>query len=137
MTMTDMWTYEKKAAQKGYLTVAGIDEAGRGPLAGPVVSAAVVLPSAFTVPDVTDSKKLTPKKRDHLYEEIYDHALTIGIGIIDAIEIDRINILRASLLAMAISVENLKPSPDYLLIDGTFPIKSDLLKNLVSGIQNP
>ena len=121
-----MLTFEKKAEQKGFSTIAGVDEAGRGPLAGPVVSAAVVLPSAFPIPEVTDSKKLTPKKRDYLYEKIYEHAVTVGIGIVDSIEIDRINILRASLLAMAMSVENLKPSPDYLLIDGTFRITSNL-----------
>ncbi|MCP4350977.1 MAG: ribonuclease HII [Desulfobacterales bacterium] len=121
-----MWTFEKKAEQKGFSTIAGVDEAGRGPLAGPVVSAAVVLPPAFPVPEVTDSKKLTPKKRDYLYEKIYEHAVTVGIGIVDAIEIDRINILKASLLAMAMSVENLKPIPDYLLIDGTFRITSNI-----------
>ncbi len=121
-----MWTFEKKAEQKGFSTIAGVDEAGRGPLAGPVVSAAVVLPPDFSIPEVTDSKKLTPKKRDYLYEKIYEHAVTVGIGIVDAMEIDRINILRASLLAMAISVENLKPIPDYLLIDGTFQITSNL-----------
>ncbi|MCP4106186.1 MAG: ribonuclease HII [Desulfobacteraceae bacterium] len=121
-----MWTFEKKAEQKGFSTIAGVDEAGRGPLAGPVVSAAVVLPPAFPVPEVTDSKKLTPKKRDYLYEKIYEYAVTVGIGIVDAIEIDRINILKASLLAMAMSVENLKPRPDYLLIDGTFRITSNI-----------
>ncbi|MEA3429064.1 MAG: ribonuclease HII [Thermodesulfobacteriota bacterium] len=121
---SDQWFFEKKSIEKGFATVAGIDEAGRGPLAGPVVSAAVILPSSFSVPDVKDSKKLTPGKRCNLYEKIYEHAVSIGIGIVDSIEIDRINILQASLLSMAISVENLKPQPDYLLIDGKFKIPS-------------
>jgi len=122
----DLWTFEKKAVEKGFSKIAGIDEAGRGPLAGPVVSAAVILPASFSVPEVTDSKKLTPRKRDHLYEEIYEHAVSIGIGIVDSTEIDRSNILKASLLSMVISAENLVPCPDYLLIDGNFRISSGL-----------
>ncbi|MGA8181665.1 MAG: ribonuclease HII [Desulfobacterales bacterium] len=122
----DLWSFEKKAFQKGFSKIAGIDEAGRGPLAGPVVASAVILPVSFQVPGVTDSKKLTPKKRYYLYEKIYDKAVSIGIGIIDPIEIDRINILQAALTAMASAVENLAPQPDCLLIDGTFPIPSPL-----------
>jgi len=122
----DPWSFEKKSIEKGFATVAGIDEAGRGPLAGPVVSAAVILPSSFPVSDVKDSKKLTPKKRADLYEKIYEHAISIGIGIVDSIEIDRINILKASLMSMAMSVDNLNPQPDYLLIDGKFKIQSVL-----------
>jgi ribonuclease HII len=122
----DLWFFEKEAADKGCKDIAGIDEAGRGPLAGPVVSAAVILPKTFGDSDVTDSKKLSPKKRQRLYEVIYSHAVSVGIGIVDPVEIDRINILRASLLAMAMAVENLVPRPDYLLIDGTFPISTDL-----------
>lgn len=122
----DLWLFEKKAIEKGFSRIAGIDEAGRGPLAGPVVSAAVILPTSLQVSGIFDSKKLTPKKRDYLYEKIYDHAVSIGVGIVDPIEIDRINILKASLLAMAMSVENLVPQPDCLLIDGTFLISSNL-----------
>ncbi|MBW2010745.1 MAG: ribonuclease HII, partial [Deltaproteobacteria bacterium] len=117
---SDIWAFEKKAIKKGFSKIAGIDEAGRGPLAGPVVSAAVILPASFPVSGIRDSKKLTPKRRLDLYQEIYKHAITIGIGIVDPIEIDRINILQASLLSMAMSVENLEPLPDYLLIDGKF-----------------
>jgi ribonuclease HII len=124
--MKDLWYFEREATRKGCKDIAGIDEAGRGPLAGPVVSAAVILPTTFQNPDVTDSKKLTPKKRERLYEIIYDHAVSVGIGIVDPIEIDRINILQASLLAMAIAVKNLDPRPDYLLIDGTFRISSNM-----------
>ena len=122
----DLWYFEKEATQKGCKDIAGIDEAGRGPLAGPVVSAAVILPTTFHVPDVTDSKRLSPKKRERLFGEIYERAVAVGIGIVDPVEIDRINILRASLLAMAIAVENLDPQPDHLLIDGTFSIPSGL-----------
>ncbi len=122
----DLWSFENKAFQNGFSKIAGIDEAGRGPLAGPVVSAAVILPVSFQVPGVTDSKKLTPKKRYYLYEKIYDKAVSIGIGIIDPVEIDRINILQAALAAMVSAVENLVPQPDCLLIDGTFPISSPL-----------
>jgi ribonuclease HII len=120
----DLWAFEKKASEKGFSRIAGIDEAGRGPLAGPVVSAAVLLSDTFPVPDVIDSKKLTPKKRESLYDAIYTHAVSIGIGIVDPIEIDRMNILQASLLSMAMASENLNPQPDYLLIDGIFPIVS-------------
>ena len=122
----DLRYFENEATRKGCKDVAGIDEAGRGPLAGPVISAAVILPITFHNPDITDSKKLSPKKREHLYEEIYAHAVSVGIGIVDSIEIDRINILQASLIAMAMAVKNLDPPPGYLLIDGNFRIHSDL-----------
>jgi ribonuclease HII len=122
----DLWLFESKAIEKGFSYIAGIDEAGRGPLAGPVVSAAVLLPTSFHDPDITDSKKLSPKKRSYLYEKLYDQAVSIGIGIIDNIEIERINILNAALLSMAISVKNIRPQPDYLLIDGKFRIPTDL-----------
>jgi ribonuclease HII len=122
----DLWFFEKEATQNGYKEVAGIDEAGRGPLAGPVVSAAVILPAEFAITGVTDSKKLTPVKRDRLYDQIYSRARSVGIGIVDAIEIDRINILQASLLSMAMAADNLDPQPDCLLIDGTFSIASNL-----------
>jgi ribonuclease HII len=124
--MQDLRVFEKEAAGKGCRDIAGIDEAGRGPLAGPVVSAAVILPKNFSVADVVDSKKLTVKKRARLYEEIYTHAVSVGVGIVDPVEIDRINILQASLLAMSIAAQNLRPQPECLLIDGTFSISSDL-----------
>ncbi len=130
----DLWFFEKKATDNGFRAVAGIDEAGRGPLAGPVVSAAVILPQAFSVADVTDSKKLSAKKRARLYEKIYAQAVSVGIGIVDAAEIDRINILQASLLAMSIATHNLDPQPDCLLIDGPFRISSRLSqKPIVRG----
>ena len=122
----DLWLFEKKAFQKGFSRIAGIDEAGRGPLAGPVVSAAVIIPISLQIPGISDSKKLTPKKRNYLYEKIYDLAVSVGIGIVDPFEIDRINILQAALLSMAMAVENLAPQPDFLLIDGIFLISSAL-----------
>jgi ribonuclease HII len=122
----DLWSFEKKAIKAGYSKIAGIDEAGRGPLAGPVVAAAVILPDSLPVSGIKDSKKLTPKKRERLFEEIYRHAVAVGIGIVDPIEIDRINILEASRSAMALAVDDLALEPDYLLIDGTFRIPSSL-----------
>ena len=122
----DLWLFEKKAFQKGFSRIAGIDEAGRGPLAGPVVSAAVIIPISLQISGISDSKKLSPQKRDYLYEKIYDSAVSVGIGIVDPFEIDRINILQAALLSMAMAVENLVPQPDCLLIDGTFLISSPL-----------
>jgi len=119
---TDDRTYEAAAVNAGFARVAGVDEAGRGPLAGPVVAAAAILPLDFSVTGVTDSKRLTPRKRSALYDDIYRAAISIGIGIVDPPEIDRINILQASLTAMAIAVDNLDPFPDCLLIDGNFPI---------------
>jgi len=84
------------------------------------------LPTSFFVSDINDSKQLTPKKRSYFYEKIFEYAVSIGIGIIDPVEIDRINILQASLLSMKMSVDSLFPKPDYLLIDGKFPIPSDV-----------
>ena len=128
----DLWFFEKKATAKGYKEIAGIDEAGRGPLAGPVVSAAVILSPAFSVAGVIDSKKLSAKKRVQLYQEIYSQAISVGIGIVDAVEIDRINILQASLLAMSMATNNLRPQPECLLIDGPFRIPSHLPQNPIA-----
>jgi len=116
--------FEKQARKRGYTKIAGIDEAGRGPLAGPVVAAAAILPQQFSLPHLDDSKRLSPKRREQLFDAIYDQAVSIGIGMVDPAEIDRINILQASLLSMRIAVNNLKPVPDFLLVDGTFPIRS-------------
>lgn len=122
----DLWLFEKKAIDSGFSIIAGIDEAGRGPLAGPVVSAAVILADNQPISGIADSKKLTPRKRAYLYEKIYDTAVSVGIGIVDPLEIDRINILQAALLSMSIATQNLSPQPDFLLIDGTFMISSTL-----------
>ncbi len=122
----DMWAFERKAWNKGFSFIAGVDEVGRGPLAGPVVSAAVILPESFPDTGITDSKKLSSKKRDLYFSIICDHAVTIGIGIVDSAEIDQVNILQASLFSMGIAVNNLHPAPDFLLIDGIFQIPSDI-----------
>jgi ribonuclease HII len=122
----DLWAFEKALAADGYTHIAGIDEAGRGPLAGPVVSAAVILPFDFDTKGLADSKKLTTRQRNRLYAHIYDEATTISIGIVDAIEIDRINILQATKLSMTMAVDNLSPCPDHLIVDGNFDIPSPL-----------
>ena len=126
-----MWTYEKKAVLNGFLRVAGVDEAGRGPLAGPVVAAAVILPDGFDTTEINDSKKLSPKKRDRLYDYIRSGATAVGVGIVDAGEIDAINILQASLKAMRVAVESLGASPDYLLVDGNFKVPMALSQEAI------
>jgi len=127
----DPEAFERQARERGFPFIAGIDEAGRGPLAGPVVAAAVIFPEKIQLDHLDDSKKLSPKRREQLFGTIYEYAISVGIGIVDHIEIDRINILQASLLSMAMAVENLHPRPDYLLIDGTFPINSALPQECV------
>lgn len=109
--------YEMEAISQGYCNVAGIDEAGRGPLAGPVVAACVILPEKCMIEGVNDSKKLTPAKRDKLYDIILDRAVSYGIGIVDEKLIDEINILNATKLAMKMAVEHTDIKPDILLID--------------------
>lgn len=117
-----MNTFEKNAYREGYQLVAGVDEAGRGPLAGPVVAAAVILPSDYINAEINDSKKLTAAKRDKLFEIISRDAVAIGTGIVDTDVIDNINILQASLQAMREAVLELSTSPDFLLIDGLHKI---------------
>jgi len=130
----DLWAFEKALMAKGYAKIAGVDEAGRGPLAGPVVSAAVILPPRFEALGINDSKQLTPRQRAQWYDRIYAHAEAVGIGIVDAIEIDRINILQAARLAMVMAVANLKPRPDFLLIDGNVGIPTDVAQQpIVKG----
>jgi len=114
--------FEAMARRQGYRAVAGIDEAGRGPLAGPVVAAAVILPKTFDLPGLNDSKLLSEKKRNQLYPLIYEQALAVGIGVGRASEVDRINILQATLKGMSRAVGRLSLQPDFLLIDGITPI---------------
>lgn len=120
----DILTFEKTAARKGFSSVAGIDEAGRGPLAGPVMAAAVILPAGLAIAGVDDSKKLTPDKREQLFDVIMKQALSVGIGIMSPADIDRINILQATRCAMLAALQNLSLRPDYLLIDGISTIES-------------
>jgi ribonuclease HII len=109
--------FEQEARRRGYRRVAGIDEAGRGPLAGPVVAAAVILPVHLRLTGVDDSKQLTEAERERLYHSILEKAVGVGIGSADAGEIDAVNILEASRLAMCRAIANLAPAPDYLLTD--------------------
>lgn len=114
----NMWEFEDRATSQGYSSVAGIDEAGRGPLAGPVVAAAVILPRDLRIEGINDSKKLAPALRESLYERICAEAISFGIGISDSNAVDRLNILQATLRAMEQAVGNLSIAADYLLIDG-------------------
>ena len=117
-----MDVFERACQQRGYRQIAGIDEAGRGALAGPVIAAAVILPLNCSIAGLQDSKQLTPKQRDHLHDEIYRAAVSVGIGTVDNRVVDKLNVLEATLLAMQQAVEELTPQPDYLLIDGiNFP----------------
>lgn len=129
-----MYTFELDAIEKGYKTVAGVDEAGRGPLAGPVVAAAVVFKGRPVCKGINDSKKLTHARRIALLPDIYNEAMAVGLGFVWPEEIDEINIHNASLKAMAIAVEGLVVRPDFLLIDGRFRIKSDIAQRpVISG----
>ena len=111
--------FEKKIKAQGFQCIAGIDEAGRGPLAGPVVAAACILPEGVLFPYLNDSKQLLPKERESLFQEITSHPdLFYGIGIVDVEVIDQINILQATFVAMQQAVAALKKIPDYLLVDG-------------------
>ncbi len=109
---------EMEIRAKGFTAVCGIDEAGRGPLAGPVVAAAVILPEDIQLPGVNDSKKITEKKREILFDFVKEHALAYGIGEASETEIDEINILQATFLAMRRAVEALQIPADYALVDG-------------------
>lgn len=105
-------------SRRGFRSVAGVDEAGRGPLAGPLVAAAVILPADQTIKGIDDSKKLSPRKREILFWQIRRKAIGIGIGVVSHSAIDRINVGQANFLAMKKAVERLKVTPDFLLVDG-------------------
>lgn len=109
---------ENEYAQKGFKAICGVDEAGRGPLAGPVYAAAVILPLDCDIPGLNDSKKLSEKKREQLYDIVKEKALAYGIGIASEKEIDEINILQATFLAMRRAVASLEIKPDFVMIDG-------------------
>ena len=112
-----MRQFENELLAKGYQAICGIDEVGRGPLAGPVVAAAVILPNDELILGLNDSKQLSEKKRESLYQIIQEKAVAIGIGVVDETTIDAINIYQAARLAMTKAVEQLAVQPDYLLID--------------------
>lgn len=112
-----MCIYEESAYVEGMNTIAGIDEAGRGPLAGPVVAACVILPRDTFIKGLNDSKKLTPARRENLYDEIREKAVALSIGIEDEKCVDEVNILNATKKAMKSAIESIKPVPEILLID--------------------
>ncbi len=122
----DLWYFERRAQQKNFRRIAGVDEVGRGPLAGPVVAAAVVLPCGIDLPEVRDSKLLSPAQRQICYDRIRAVATAIGIGVVSAAEIDRTNILKASLEAMRQAVAQIDPLPDFVLVDGLWPVPIQL-----------
>lgn len=121
--MSDPWIFEKQAWAEGYDRVAGVDEAGRGPLAGPVVAAAVVLPPDFDAKGIRDSKVMTARARDAAYEHIVKCAAAVGVGIIGPEIIDQINILQAAYAAMHAALGDLGAAFDYILVDG-LPVHS-------------
>ena len=134
MTTSDELTiHERRAREEGYIRIAGVDEAGRGPLAGPVVAAAVMLPGGYYHPEINDSKQLSAKKREKLYDTIRDDALAMGLGVIEAPIIDAVNILQATLMAMREAIADLQIAPDYLLIDGNQRVPVDVPQRAIIG----
>ncbi|WP_277423811.1 ribonuclease HII [Staphylospora marina] len=138
-----MWKHEREWRAKGCVRIAGVDEAGRGPLAGPVVAAAVILPEDFDPEGLNDSKQLSPAERAELRERIEREALAVGVGMVDAQTIDRVNILQATYMAMRMALSGLDPAPDAVLADAVtipdipFPqqgiIKGDALSHSIAA----
>ncbi|RYL92934.1 ribonuclease HII [Sporolactobacillus sp. THM19-2] len=129
----EMNRYERELWDQGFQHVAGIDEAGRGPLAGPVVAACVILGTDTVLPGLNDSKQLTPSKRDLLYRQIRQNALSVSVGMVSAREIDSVNIYQAARRSMVQAVKNMKIKPDYLLIDAMrLPLEIDQ-SSLIKG----
>ena len=129
----DRLHFEREAAERGFRAVAGVDEAGRGPLAGPVVAAAVILDRENTPEGLDDSKRLSPDRRDQLFVDIRKKALAVGVGIVGQEEIDRVNILNATLQAMKLAVRRLSPSPDFLLVDGITMVPLNVHQKTIAG----
>lgn len=128
----DGLSFEAEIRARG-LIPAGVDEAGRGPLAGPVVAAAAILPERFRIAGVDDSKKLSPARREKIFEELPQSGVQFSVGIADAREIDEINILRATIKAMERAVAALPSAPDFLFIDGTEPTTLPLKQRTIPG----
>lgn len=134
MSDVNLWEIEQTWADRGFHAICGIDEAGRGPLAGPVCAAAVILPERLDIPGLNDSKKLTDKKRRELFPIIEEQAIAFGLGWASQEEIDEINILQATFLAMSRAVEQLKIRPDLALVDGNRAPALDLpVETVVKG----
>lgn len=130
----DLLQFERGLYATGLLHLAGVDEAGRGSLAGPVFAAAVMLPAGVSLPEVDDSKKLAPLKRERLFWEIIEVAISWSVSMVSTVEIDRINIHHASLRAMQQAVEGLRPAPEFLLVDGRFALSLKLPQSpLIDG----
>jgi ribonuclease HII len=133
LPLIDLLAFEKELYNEGYNFIAGTDEAGRGPLAGPVVAAAVILPKNTIITGVNDSKQLTEKKRNELFDIINEKALAVGVAFIDNQKIDEINILEASRLAMMEAIKKLKIKPEYVLSDA-MPMNIDVpVKPIIKG----
>lgn len=134
MSDVNLWEIEQTWADRGFHAICGIDEAGRGPLAGPVCAAAVILPERLDIPGLNDSKKLTDKKRRELFPIIEEQAVAFGLGWASQEEIDEINILQATFLAMSRAVEQLNIRPDLALVDGNRAPALDLpVETVVQG----
>jgi len=134
MVKRDLLFFERKYWEQNILTIAGVDEAGRGPLAGPVVAAAVMFNPGICIPLVDDSKKLSERRRQELYHGICREAVAVGVGIVSHEVIDRINILQASLLAMHKAIDQLSVQPAQLLVDGNFFRHERIpVENIVKG----
>lgn len=118
MAGTDLWALERACREEGYSSVCGCDEAGAGPLAGPVYAAAVILPFGAELPGLNDSKKLTEKKREALFPVIREQAVAWAVARVEAAEIDETDILSARMKAMQLAIDQLTPAPDFALIDG-------------------
>ena len=129
--INQMLQIERKLYDLGFNNICGVDEAGRGPLCGPVVAAAVILPKDCIIEGVNDSKKLSEKKREMLYDEIIKNALAVGVGMCDQDVIDEINILNATKKSMCEAIDNLKEKPDYVLIDGNQKIDIKFPQDIV------
>lgn len=133
MEEIDNTKYEKELYEKGYKLIAGTDEVGRGPLVGPVVAAAVILPKDYKLEGLTDSKKLSEKKRNYFYDIILKDAISVGIGIVSSKVIDEINILEASRLAMNEALDKLDHAPDAILSDAMKLDRNALVISIIHG----
>lgn len=132
----DVWAYEKELSNEGYKYIGGVDEVGRGPLNGPVVTACCVLPSDFKLDGLTDSKKLTEKKREQFYDYIVNNCIAYGIGECSPEEIDKYNILEATKIAMGRAIDKVKEQIklDFVIVDGNMKMNLDLpYKSIVKG----
>lgn len=130
----DLLKYEKELYEQGITLIGGVDEVGRGPLVGPVVASCVILPVNYSLPGLTDSKKLSERKREQFYDIIKKDAISVGIGIVDAKIIDEINILEASRLAMKLAIEDLDVKPEFILSDAMKLTNIDIpYKDIIHG----